>query len=376
MSSAMLIDAVLLCGVHLGLTLYEAGTVSHRNIQSVFLRSLICSACVIIMWYLIGYGFAFGSGNSFVGNSDFAVTAKNEFSWWQIVVEGLKYSRVSYHGPYYKDKIYACVVLLISVLVYPLPSHWMKSSGGFLQLMHPMLHLQDGRATEGIGCIDSGGASQVHLIAGVMGVIGAIMIGPRMGRFTPDGTCSPKFLSINNPSLVYSGLSLAILSWLGFLSGAYSNSSTSSGRAFESSLIALSSGTLVGIFLSVYYLRCHSVGTVLKCAFAGLVSISASAPIIEPYFAIVVGVIGAGLCFAGSRLLLRLHIDDALDVSSVHGLSGMWGTLVPGLFSSEHYVRDLRSVNEFSGGGVLLGNGGSLLAAQTLALLLPLVPLV
>mmetsp|Transcript_26005 Transcript_26005/g.85586 ORF Transcript_26005/g.85586 Transcript_26005/m.85586 type:complete len:192 (+) Transcript_26005:73-648(+) len=191
MSSAMLIDAVLLCGVHLGLTLYEAGTVSHRNIQSVFLRSLICSACVIIMWYLIGYGFAFGSGNSFVGNSDFAVTAKNEF-WWQIVVEGLKcqIAVTIFNGSVterFQIAAYACVVLLISVLVYPLPSHWMKSSGGFLQ---------DGRATEGIGCIDSGGASQVHLIAGVMGVIGAIMIGPRMGRFTPDGTCSPKFLSM------------------------------------------------------------------------------------------------------------------------------------------------------------------------------------
>jgi Amt family ammonium transporter len=331
----VVIAACLVMFMQAGFLLLETGFSRMKNAGTVVPKVLANLSISSVCYWCVGFALAFGGSGWFAGThgtflgttdssmfpamsaSAAAVPAKFFFQFvfcavslaivWGTTLERIKF------GAYL---IYAVV---FSSLIYPIVSHWIFG-GGWLQ--------------SNFGMQDFAGSTVVHLIGATAALAGLLHLGPRKGKYGPDG--KPNIIPGHNMPLV--GLSVLILwfGWFGFNAG---STLGAIGNRFAEVAVVTNLGAasgVLGAMVAIYLLtRTFDIGMTANGAIAGLVAITAGSGYVEGWAAIVIGFV-AGIVVVVSVLAIdRIRLDDPVGALSAHGMAGIWGTLACGIFTSK-----------------------------------------
>jgi len=329
----MLLGGVLVFFMHTGFSMLETGSVRFKNAQNILCKNLMVVCVGFLCWYFLGFGLAFGTtAGKFMGTdrfvgSGFAGTIAMREWFFQgafcataaTIVSGSMAERTMLQG-------FAIFTVLLTAFLYPVVVHWGWSGQGLLN---------DGEASiVGPTYNDFAGSGIVHMVGGVAALVGAIIVGPRKGRWANEEDFAP-----HNPSLCVLGTLVLWFGWFGF-NGASTLSMKSSEDAFSSALVCMNTTLAPAVAgLVVFLLRCYifdpkcfDVMAICNGILGGLVSITAGCGSVAPGESVVIGFLGAFVYQGASMLMVKLKIDDPLDAFAVHGACGCWGVLAAGLF--------------------------------------------
>jgi Amt family ammonium transporter len=324
-----------------------------------------------VMFIVIGFGFLLGEDLlGFIGKPGFDIfTSYADFDWSNFVfnlvfcattatiVSGAMAERTKFLS-------YCVYSAVISGLVYPIEAHWIWGGGWLAQL----------------GFHDFAGSCAIHMVGGIAALIGAKILGPRIGKFTKDKEGNiTKVNAFPGHNLTIGALGVFILwfGWYGF-NGAAATSVEELGSIFLTTTIAPAVATVVCmIFTWVKYGK-PDVSMCLNASLAGLVAITAGCDVTDAFGAIVIGAVAGLLVVFGVWLLdYKLHIDDPVGAVAVHCMNGIWGTFAVGLFATDSAPAFARGfgdgvtygANQIAGKGLFYGGGFKLLGLQCLGIL-------
>ena len=215
---------------------------------------------------------------------------------------------------------YIVYSVMVSLLIYPIFGSWAWGSlyhgGGWL---------------EGLGFIDFAGSTVVHSVGGWAALAGAIVLGPRLGKYGKDGSIKP--IMGHSMTLAALGVFILWLGWFGFNPGSTTTADKSIAMIFVNTNLAACAGAVVAMFTSWIKFGKPEVGMTLNGALAGLVGITAGCANVMPGSAIIIGSVAGLLVVLAVVFFDRIRIDDPVGAVSVHGVCGAWGTLAAGLFN-------------------------------------------
>ena len=350
-----LIGAALVFWMQAGFAMVEAGFTRAKNTGNILMKNLMDFCIGTIVFILIGFGFLMGEDLlGFIGKPGFDIfTAYENFDWSNFVfnlvfcattatiVSGAMAERTRFLS-------YCVYSAVISALVYPIEAHWIWG-GGWLA-SNTIFH-------------DFAGSCAIHMVGGFTALIGAKLLGPRIGKFVRDD--SGKVVKINafpghNLALGCLGCFILWLGWYGF-NGAACTSVAQLGSVFLTATVAPSVATVVCmVFTWVRYGK-PDISMCLNASLAGLVAITAPCDVTDALGAIVIGAVAGVLVVFGVWFLDSvLHVDGPVGAVAVHFFNGLWGTLAVGLFATTS------APGNDSLTGLFYGGGFSLLGAQLL----------
>ncbi len=339
-----------------GLSLFYAGLVRSKNVLSVLMQCFSIAALVSVIWLVAGYSISFGPAESgFWGGLDKAfLNGVTQHSIWGDIPESLF---VAFQMTFaiitpalivgaFAERIKFSSMLLFSglwvVFVYFPVCHWVWAEEGWLYQM---------------GLIDFAGGTVVHVTAGVAAVVTAVMLGARKGFLVTP-------MMPHNLTMTFIGAGMLWVGWFGFNAGSALAANGSAGMALLVTHLSASAGALT--WMSIEWVR-HGkpsgLGAVTGLV-AGLATITPASGSVGPAGALVLGIMGGVLCFTATYYLKqKIKIDDSLDVFPVHGVGGILGTLLAGVFVSQ-------DLGVFSGNGYAEGmNMASQLGVQVIGIL-------
>ncbi|WP_035237390.1 ammonium transporter [Desulfobacter vibrioformis] len=325
-----LVAAALVFFMQAGFAMVEAGFTRAKNAVNIMMKNLMDFSMGSLFFWAIGFGLMFGTSKTgFFGTtgfflSDFEVGGDPwvlAFWMFQVVfaataatiVSGAMAERTKFTG-------YLIYSAVLSALIYPIFGSWAWGSlfngSGWL---------------EGLGFIDFAGSTVVHSVGGWAALAGAIVLGPRIGKFTKDGHVKP-ILGHNIP-LAALGVFILWIGWFGFNPGSTTAANTDIAMIFVNTNLAAATGCVISMIVSWVKFGKPEVGMSLNGALAGLVGITAGCANVTPGSAIVIGAV-AGILVVFSVLFFdKIRIDDPVGAVSVHGVCGAWGTLAAGIFN-------------------------------------------
>ncbi len=360
-----LIGAAWVFWMQAGFAMVETGFTRAKNAGNILMKNLMDFCIGTVVFILIGFGLLLGEDLiGLIGKPGFDIfTSYESFNWSSFVfnlvfcattatiVSGAMAERTKFLS-------YCVYSAVISALIYPIEAHWIWGGGWLAQL----------------GFHDFAGSCAIHMVGGITALIGAKMVGPRIGKFVRDE--SGKVTKVNafpghNLTIGALGVFILWLGWYGF-NGAAATSVEQLGSIFLTTTIAPSVATVVCmIFTWVKYGK-PDVSMCLNASLAGLVGITAGCDVTDALGSIVVGAVSGVLVVFGVWFLdYKLHIDDPVGAVAVHCLNGIWGTLAVGLFATTTVPGNDAFTGLFYGGGFeLLGKqilGVVTVAAWTVA---------
>lgn len=388
----LLLGAYLVFFMQCGFALLEAGSVRAKNTKNILLKNVLDACAGALVWWAWGYSFAYGENgalpNEFIGGTNFFMSNRNDvspdsdekdsgfnnantfFAFWMFqwafaataatIVSGAVAERCQFMA-------YLTYTLFLTGLVYPIVVHWVWSAEGWLSAFRDTD--DDGDydivfdAT--LGMIDFAGSGVVHMTGGGAALMGALVLGPRYGRFGADGSV----IDLPGSSVALTTLGVLILwfGWYGFNPVStlvfYGSMYVASKCAVTTTLAAASGGVTV-LIVDVAFGHPPDVAPALNGILAGLVSITAGCSVVEPYAAIAIGAVGGLVYYFTSLGLKKLRIDDPLDASPVHFFSGFWGVVSVGFFATPANV--LNVYGRKTDVGLLYGGDGQQLGIQAL----------
>jgi Amt family ammonium transporter len=368
-----------------GFAMLCAGSVRQKNVKNIMLKNLLDACGGAIGFYTLGYGFAYGGDDTndktFIGNSYFALHEFDDYAGFffqfafaataATIVAGTVAERC-------KMSAYLCYSLFLTAFVYPVVVHSIWSSNGFLTAFRP-----DGTndAFRDVGVVDFAGSGVVHMTGGMTALIAAIILGPRKGRFyDEDGNPleEPKAFQPHSVALQILGTFILWFGWYGFNPGSALAISSADSAAVASlcavtTTMAAAAGCVTAMFTDSIIEGMKTGETTYDLSMAmngclgGLVAITAGCSVVTPWAALIIGSIGGLVYLMGSKLLIKLRIDDAVDAIPVHCCNGAWGVIAVGFFANGGLMETAgyNGANEglfYSWGGD--GNDGNLLFAQ------------
>ena len=362
--------AVLVMFMQAGFAFLEAGLTRMKNVGHVAAKNVLIFALASIVYYLVGYGMAFGDGgNGFVGGSGFAPSTdellqigKAPFSWFgeipaaagylfQVVFAGVALAIV-WGAMAERTKLWVYFAFgIVFTLIYSLVSHWIWSPDGWLFAR---------------GMQDFAGSTVVHYQGALAGLAGALLLGPRLGRFGADGT--PNSIPGHNMAFTTLGVIILWFGWFGFNAGS-TLSVQFGGLGFFAYVamntnLAAAAGVIGAVITSWAVMKKPDLSMMLNGAIAGLVAITAACAFVEPWAALVIG-FGAGtIVVLGSLLVERVRIDDPVGALAAHGMAGVWGTLSLGFLTVPSLAEKLGTGK----GGLLYTGSPSQLGTQAVGL--------
>lgn len=325
-----LVAAALVFFMQAGFAMVEAGFTRAKNAINIMMKNLMDFALGSLAYWAIGFGLMFGVTNSgWFGTSGFFLSDFTPdgdpwvLAFWMFqvvfaataatIVSGAMAERTKFSG-------YLIYSVFISALVYPIFGSW--AWGG---LFHGKGWL------EGLGFIDFAGSTVVHSVGGWSALAGAIVLGPRLGKYGKDGKIKP-ILGHNIPMAAL-GVFILWLGWFGFNPGSTTVADKSIAMIFVNTNLAAAAGCTIAMLVSWIKFGKPEVGMSLNGALAGLVAITAGCANVTPGSSIIIGSI-AGILVVFSVLFFdRIRIDDPVGAISVHGVCGAWGTLAAGIFN-------------------------------------------
>ena len=340
-----LIGAALVFLMQAGFAMVEAGFARAKNSGNILMKNLMdfCIGCVTFI--LIGFGLLLGEDLcGLIGKPGFDIfTAYENFDWSNFVfnlvfcattatiVSGAMAERTKFLS-------YCVYSGVISALIYPIEAHWIWG-GGWLSQM---------------GFHDFAGSCAIHMVGGIAAFVGAIMVGPRIGKFERDE--NGKVIKVNafpGHNIVVGALGVFIL-WLGWygFNGAACTSVDQLASVFVTTTIAPSIATVVYMIYTWIKWGKPDVSMCLNASLAGLVAITAPCDVTDAFGAIVIGAVaGLLVCFGVWLLDHVLHVDDPVGAVAVHCMNGIWGTIATGLFATKSAPGNDSCVGLFYGGG-------------------------
>jgi len=341
-----------------GFAMLEAGIVHPKNVTNILFKNMIDASLAAFFFWAIGYGVAYGdSQGGFIGSTNFGIgshknairngsgsgpSGSDGWEMWFIqwafaakavsIVAGSVAERTALHAYF----IYSSVFTLF---IYPVVAHWVWGQG-FLSAWGAIDGPLFSKTTESNGLIDFAGCGVVHMVGGFTGLVGAIVVGPRTGRFM-DGQVHE--LYSGNKTLQALGTFILWFGWYGFNAGSTlglgGNLANVAGKVVVNTTMAGAMGGITATFLCKGIFGIYDISMGLNGVLAGLVSITASCHIVEPWHAIIIGIVGAILLLLGHFLLKKLRIDDPCDAAVVHGICGTWGLWASGIFCMDYNVQ-------------------------------------
>jgi len=319
-----------------GFTMLEAGMVKHTNVQNILFKNIMDACIGAISFFLFGYCLAYGDdadSNGFIGVNDVALSSGDYngfFFQWAFAATAATIVSGSVAERCRLDA-YFVYTLALTTWVYPVVVHWMWSGTGWLSPFN------ENPAVKG-GVIDFAGSGVVHMVGGWSGLVGAYYLGPRDQRFEEKKSkvLDRQFKLGHNVAMQAMGTLILWFGWYGFNCGSTLGAQGLMGLASKvavNTTLAACSGGIAVACLERYVGGIWCVPAICNGVLAALVSVTAPCAVIKPGVAIPIGFIGGMLCYASSKLLERLKIDDPLDAFSVHGACGAWGVISIGIFA-------------------------------------------
>lgn len=351
-----LIGAALVFWMQAGFAMVETGFTRAKNAGNIIMKNLMDFCIGTVVFILIGFSLFLGEDVvGLIGKPGFDIfTSYDNFNWSNFVfnlvfcataatiVSGAMAERTKFLS-------YCIYSGVISALIYPIEAHWIWGGGWLVQL----------------GFHDFAGSCAIHMVGGISALIGAKILGPRIGKFTKDK--NGKIIKVNafpGHNLTIGALGVFILwfGWYGF-NGAAATSIDQLGSIFVTTTIAPAVATVsCMIFTWIKYGK-PDVSMCLNASLAGLVAITAGCDVTDAFGSLVIGAVAGVLVVFGVWLLdYKLHIDDPVGAVAVHCLNGIWGTIAVGLFATPSAPS-----SEFC--GLFYGGGFHLLGLQLLGIL-------
>lgn len=316
--------------MQVGFIALESGFTRGKNAVNVASKGILDFAVGAILYFAIGYAFMFGEG-SIIGTTNFFLTdyISSGDSWgimvwfFQVmfagaaatIVSGAVAERVKLSG-------YVVACALIAGFIYPIFGHWAWSGEGWLAAMN--FH-------------DFAGSTVIHSLGGWLALAGAIVVGPRFGKFGKDGKVNA--IPGHNIPLATLGTFILWFGWYGFNGGSTLIGDGSIAIVLLNTTLGGAAGALSAMIYSVFKQnKLVDLGMTLNGALAGLVSVTAGADVLHPGFSILVGLVAGILVSVSVPFFDKIGVDDPVGAVSVHGVNGAWGTIAVGLFTAEYSI--------------------------------------
>lgn len=356
----IMVAGVLVLLMQGGFILLETGSTRMKNAGHVAGKTIFTVGLCSLIYWAVGYGLSFGTEaseglNKFIGIGNFlfdpSISAGDGenypstiFFVFQLAFAAVSLS-IAWGGFAERAKLssYFIYTILFSSVVYPVIAHWIWG-GGWL-------------AAD--GSQDYAGSTVVHL-TGAMGALAAtILLKPRIGKYNKDGSAN----QIAGHNQVFSALSVLLLwvGWFGFNAGsALSVGDGFFGYVAFNTQLGAAGGAVAAMLISWMFSGKADIPTTLNGALAGLVAITASCAYVEPWAAVVIGLIAGVLVYFSAKFFEKIRVDDPISAMSVHGAAGVWGTLANGIFATE----ELAGKVGVGKAGLLYGGGGEQLWVQ------------
>jgi Amt family ammonium transporter len=347
-----------------GLAMFYGGLVRSKNVLGTIMHSYVAMGIISVLWVIVGYSMCFGNnvlGGWFGWNPDYfflkgidtkvldAGIPEYVFSMFQgkfaiitpALIAGAFAERVSF-------KAYCFFIALWGLLVYNPLCHWVWASDGFLFKLGAK------------GAIDFAGGTVVHISAGISGLVAALYLGARRGY--PYQVIRP-----NNMVITMLGAGLLWVGWFGFNAGSSVSSGLSTAQALTATQVAAASGALAWVIIeSMHQGKATALGFA-SGILAGLVAVTPAAGVVQPYGAMVLGLVASLLCYMAIMMKNKLGYDDSLDAFGIHGIGGITGAVLLTFFIRPSWMADAASL---AGGSWTVWNQ---LGIQALAVIIAIV---
>ena len=360
----MLLAAMLVFFMQSGFALCGAGFTRSKNTANILFKNFVDFMAGSLFFWFLGFGFMFGSeGAGFIGMPNFGDLS---FYSGDLPVEGFLIFETVFcataativsgaMAERTKFSMYCIYSIIISLIIYPVEGHWTWGGGWLCNDAADSFMM----TTVGATFHDFAGSAIVHSVGGVLAFIGAIFLGPRLGKYSKDG----KSRAIPGHNLLAAALGVFILwfGWFGFNPGSQLAASGEVNRiaishVFLTTNLAAAAGGAATMIVTWLKYGKPSLSLTLNGVLTGLVGITAGCDLVSPVGAVVIGLVcGVVLVFSIEFIDTKLHIDDPVGASSVHGVCGIIGTLMTGLLAVDS--------------GVFYGHGFSFFGAQCLGIL-------
>ena len=365
-----LIGAALVFWMQAGFAMVETGFTRAKNAGNILMKNLMDFCIGTVVFILIGFGLLLGEDMvGIIGKPGFDIfTSYESFDWSNFVfnlvfcattatiVSGAMAERTKFLS-------YCIYSAVISAVIYPIEAHW-TWGGGFLSQL---------------GFHDFAGSACIHMVGGISALVGAKILGPRIGKFTKDK--DGKITKVNaipghNIPIGALGVFILWLGWYGF-NGAAATSVAELGSIFVTTTIAPAIATVVCMIFTWIKYGKPDVSMCLNASLAGLVAITAGCDVTDAFGAIIIGGVAGVLVVFGVWLLdYKLRIDDPVGAVAVHCLNGIWGTIAVGLFATDTapaYARGYGDgvnfgANQIAAKGLFYGGGFKQLGLQLLGM--------
>jgi ammonium transporter, Amt family len=342
----VLVATFLVMFMQPGFAMVEAGFTRSKNTANILTKNLVDFSVGSILFWFIGYTIMYGDSiggfigmpNLFINDNGIGDYANKTDLMFQTVFAATAATIVSGAvAERTKFNAYIIFTVVITVFIYPISGHW-KWGGGWL---------------DQLGFLDFAGSTLVHSVGAWVGLAGAIVLGPRLGKYVKG-----KAKAIPGHNLTFGALGVFILwfGWFGFNAGsqlgaAGNDNTLALGHIVLTTNLAAAGGAMAALFTSWIKYKRPALSLALNGALAGLVAITAGADIVSPGGALIIGLL-AGIILVYSVEIFDqvFKVDDPVGAISVHGVNGAFGTIAVGLFATE--------------GGLFYGGGTSLLIAQ------------
>ncbi len=366
-----------------GFALVEAGFTRSKNTGNIIMKNLMDFSIGAITYWLIGYSIMYGEGNAFFGDFSMAAFNPGEDSYGAgysdfsdlmfqtvfaataaTIVSGAMAERTKFNA-------YLVFSLVITVIIYPVSGHW-TWGGGWLSGFGTDSSVLDinGDVIEW-GFIDFAGSTIVHSVGAWVGLAGAAIIGPRIGKYI-----NGKAKAIPGHNLAFGALGVFILwfGWFGFNPGselaATEGSTSAIAKVALTTNLSAAGGAIAAMLTAWTRYKRPTLSLSLNGALAGLVAITAGCAAVTPTGALIIGVIaGIVLVFSVEFIDQVLKVDDPVGAVSVHGVCGALGTLLVGLFATGSEVELADGTKQMIGAGVFYGGGFKQLGIQLVGVL-------
>ncbi len=322
-----LIGGILVFFMQAGFAMVETGFTRAKNSGNIIMKNTMDFCIGILTYWAIGFAFMFGTGGGFIGWSNFFGEGLDGWNWTFFIFQGMFSATAATIvsgaiAERAKFSTYLIITFFISAFIYPVYGHWAWAG----------LYGQSKGWLENLGFIDFAGSAVVHSIGGWVSLAEAMILGPRIGRYT-----NKTVNAIPGHSLTLGALGVFILwfAWYGFNCGSTTTGTYEIGLIAVNTALAPAAAALSALVFSYKLYKTFDIGLVLNGILAGLVGVTAGCADIEPWAAVIIGLTSGIIVILSIRLLDRLEIDDPVGAVSVHGVCGAWGTICAGIFYAE-----------------------------------------
>lgn len=341
----VLLSAVLVIFMQAGFALVEAGLTRAKSVANIMMKNMMDFCAGVLAFFAVGFAFAFGEGNDFIGYKGFflgdgaftyGTLSLPVFFVFQVafaataatIVSGAMAERT-------KFKAYFVYSIFISAVIYPIVVHWQWGGGWLYQLSTPF-H-------------DFAGSTLVHMTGGVASLMGAMIIGPRIGKYDAEGR--PRAILGHNIPFAVLGTFVLLVGWYGFNPGSELAADGAIGGIALNTTLAAAAGAVTAMLTIWAKTKKPDVSMTANGMLAGLVGITAGCAAVSTIGSVIIGGVAGVLVVFSVFFFEKIKIDDPVGAISVHGVCGAFGTICVGLFATAD-AEGFWKQGLFYGGGV------------------------